>query len=120
MIHDIDHGIKKRNVMRHKNKRVFISLQQVFKPCDVLLIQKVRGLVQNENHRILQKQLCKQYLCALPSAELANVLIKAYFTKTETVCILLYTGIQHIEAAVIKHFLNLADFLHQLCHFLIT
>ena len=62
--------------MRHQNKAILIFFQIAFEPFNMFKIKIIRRLVQNQDGRILQQQLCQQHLRPLAAAQIHHITIK--------------------------------------------
>ena len=65
MINHVGNSIEERHIMRYQDKSIFVALQVILQPLDMLHIQEVGWLIQDEDIRALQQQLRQQHLGAL-------------------------------------------------------
>ena len=118
MINQIDNRIQKRNIVGDKDKCILIILQITLQPFDMFLIQIVGRLIQKQDIRLLQKQLAKQNLGSLTTAQVCNITFQSDIQKPQSSGNFLHLRIDHIEIMHGKGILNSSQLLHQSIHLL--
>ena len=62
--------------MRNENECILIVLQISREPLDMFRIEIVRRLVEDKNRRILQKELCQEYLRTLTARQVRYIAVE--------------------------------------------
>ena len=120
MIDDIGDGLQEGYIVADEDEGVFVVVQIVLEPVDMLHIEIVGRLIEDEDGGCLKEKLRQQYLGALAAGKLVYRAVKTDVPKSEAAGYLLNAGIEGVEGAAVKDVLNLAYILKELCHFRIV
>ena len=102
--------------MRNQNKSIFIFLQIAFQPHNMIGIQIVRWLIQKQDIRFFQKELCQKELGTLSTGKICYISVQIKLQQIKCPCHLFDFTVDHIKIMTVQKILQRSHFFQKLCH----